>query len=31
MMDEVEKAGIPVDYTVADLRIELDAIKKKEH
>lgn len=31
MMDEVEKAGIPVDYTVANLRIELDAIKKKEH
>ena len=30
MMDEVEKAGIPVDYTLADLQIDLEAIKKKE-
>jgi predicted HTH domain antitoxin len=30
MMDEVEKAGIPMDYTMADLQLDLDAIKKKE-
>jgi predicted HTH domain antitoxin len=30
MMDEVEKVGIPVDYTVADLQLDLEAVKKKE-
>jgi len=30
MMDEVEKAGIPVDYGVAELQIDLESIKKKE-
>ena len=30
MMDEVEKAGIPIDYTAADLQLDLEAIKKKE-
>jgi len=30
MMDEVEKAGIPVDYTIADLQLDLEAFKKKE-
>jgi len=30
MMDEVEKLGMPIDYTVADLQLDLEAIKKKE-
>lgn len=30
MMDEVEKAGIPTDYTIADLQIDLETVKKKE-
>ncbi len=30
MMDEAEKAGIPIDYTTADLQLDLEAIKKKE-
>jgi predicted HTH domain antitoxin len=30
MMDEVEKAGVPADYTVADLQLDLEALKKKE-
>ena len=30
MMDEVEKAGIPANYTIADLQLDLEAFKKKE-
>jgi len=30
MMDEVEKADIPIDYTLADLQLDLEAVKKKE-
>jgi len=30
MMDEVEKVGIPLDYTIADLQLDLEAFKKKE-
>jgi len=30
MMDEVEKVGMPIDYTVADLQLDLEAIRKKE-
>lgn len=30
MVDEVEKAGIPADYTIANLQLDLEAIKKKE-
>jgi len=30
MMDEVEKAGVPADYTVADLQLDLEVLKKKE-
>jgi len=30
MMDEVEKAGVPADYTIADLQLDLEALKKKE-
>jgi predicted HTH domain antitoxin len=29
MMDETEKAGIPLNYTAADLQLDLKAIKKK--
>lgn len=30
MMDEVEKAGIPADYSIADLQLDLETVKKKE-
>jgi len=30
MMDEVEKADIPIEYTLADLQLDLEAVKKKE-
>jgi len=30
MMDEVEKAGIPINYTISDLQLDLEAFKKKE-
>lgn len=30
MLDEVERAGVPVGYTVSDLQLDLEAIKKKE-
>jgi len=29
MMDEAEKAGIPLNYTTADLQLDLKAIKKE--
>jgi predicted HTH domain antitoxin len=29
MMDETEKAGIPLNYTTADLQLDLKAIKKE--
>ena len=30
MLDEVERAGIPLDYTVSDLQLDLEAVEKKE-
>ena len=30
MMHEVEKAGIPIDYTVADLQLDLEIVKKEK-
>jgi len=30
MMNEVEKAGIPINYTISDLQLDLEAFKKKE-
>jgi len=30
MLDETERAGIPVGYTVSDLQLDLEAVKKKE-
>ena len=30
MMDEAEKASIPIGYTMADLQLDLEAVKKKE-
>jgi predicted HTH domain antitoxin len=30
MLDETERAGIPVGYTVSDLQLDFEAVKKKE-